>query len=64
MIQTGAPLVGSYNYGEVARSILIAFAASYAALDLGGRVTATHGSVRAAWLTGGSIAMGRGIRCE
>jgi len=61
MSQTGAPLVGSYNYGEVARSILIAFAASYAALDLGGRVIAARGWVRAAWLTGGAIAMGVGI---
>jgi two-component system sensor histidine kinase/response regulator len=61
MIQTGAPLVGSYDFGEVARSILIAFAASYAALDLGGRVTAARGWVRAAWLTGGATAMGIGI---
>jgi PAS domain S-box-containing protein len=61
MIQIGAPLAGSYDYGEVARSILIAIAASYAALDLGGRVTASRGRVRAAWLTGGAIAMGIGI---
>jgi PAS domain S-box-containing protein len=61
MVQTGAPLVGSYDYGEVARSILIAIAASYAALDLGGRVTAARGWARAAWLTGGGIAMGIGI---
>ncbi len=61
MIQIGTPLVGSYDYGQVARSILIAFAASYAALDLGGRVTAARGWVRAAWLTGGAIAMGIGI---
>jgi len=61
MIQIGAPLVGSYDYGEVARSILNAFAASYAALDLGGRVTAARGRARATWLTGGAIAMGIGI---
>ena len=61
MIQTGAPLVGSYDYAEVARSIVIAFAASYAALDLAGRVTAARGWARAAWLTGGAIAMGIGI---
>jgi signal transduction histidine kinase len=61
MSQTGAPLVGSYDYGEVARSILIAFAASYAALDLGGRVTAARGWFRAAWLTGSAVAMGIGI---
>jgi len=61
MSQIGTPLVGSYDYGELARSILIAFAASYAALDLGGRVTAARGRARAAWLTGGAIAMGIGI---
>lgn len=61
MIQIGAPLAGSYDYGEVARSILIAIAASYAALDLGGRITAARGWARAAWLTGGAIAMGIGI---
>jgi len=61
MIQIGAPLVGSYDYGQVARSILVAFAASYAALDLGGRITAARGWARAAWLTGGAIAMGIGI---
>jgi PAS domain S-box-containing protein len=61
MSQIGTPLVGSYDYGEVARSILIAIAASYAALDLGGRVTAARGWARAAWLTGGAIAMGIGI---
>jgi NO-binding membrane sensor protein with MHYT domain len=61
MSQIGAPLVGSYDYGEVARSIVIAIAASYAALDLGGRVTAARRRARAAWLTGGAIAMGIGI---
>ena len=61
MSQIGAPLAGSYDYGEVARSILIAIAASYAALDLGGRVIAARGRARAAWLTGGAIAMGIGI---
>ncbi len=61
MSQIGTPLVGSYDYGEVARSILIAITASYAALDFGGRVTAAHGRARAAWLTGGAIAMGIGI---
>ena len=35
--------------------------ASYAALDLGGRVTAARGQLRWIWLTGGSSAMGMGI---
>ncbi len=61
MISANAVMTGSYDYGEVARSIVIAVAASYAALDLAGRVTAAHGQARLAWLTGGAIAMGIGI---
>ncbi len=61
MISENAAMTGSYDYGEVSRSIVIAVAASYAALDLAGRVTAAHGRARAAWLTGGAIAMGIGI---
>ena len=60
MISVNA-LTGSYDYGEVARSVLIAIAASYAALDLMGRVTAARGRIRLAWLSGGAIAMGIGI---
>jgi PAS domain S-box-containing protein len=52
---------GSYDYGEVARSIVIAVVASYAALDLAGRVTAARGRVRLSWLSGGAVAMGIGI---
>jgi NO-binding membrane sensor protein with MHYT domain len=36
MISANAVITGSYDYGEVARSILIAIAGSYAALDLAG----------------------------
>ncbi|HEX4001846.1 MAG TPA: response regulator [Candidatus Acidoferrales bacterium] len=61
MNSSGAVLVGSYNYGLVALSVLIAVAASYAALDLAGRVTAARGRLRAVWLGGGAIAMGTGI---
>jgi len=53
-------LVGSYNYGVVALSVLIAIMGSYAAIDLGGRVTFTRGRSRLAWLTGGCVAMGIG----
>jgi PAS domain S-box-containing protein len=35
--------------------------ASYAALDLAGRLTAARGQARLAWLTGGAAAMGLGI---
>ena len=61
MISANAALLGTYDYGEVARSVLIAIAASYAALDLAGRVTAARGRVRLAWLSAGAVAMGIGI---
>jgi PAS domain S-box-containing protein len=54
-------MVTSYDYRLVALSVVILALASYAALDLAGRVTAARGSVRMAWLTGGACAMGIGI---
>src|ERR1700684_1879156 len=54
-------LIGWYNYPLVALSVLIAMFASYAALDLTGRVTAAGGWTRAVWLLGGAGAMGTGI---
>src|SRR5258706_3242499 len=54
-------LMGSYNYALVALSVFIAIFASYAALDIAGRVTAAVGSTRAVWLLGGAGAMGTGI---
>jgi PAS domain S-box-containing protein len=54
-------MTGYYDHSEVARSVLIAIAASYAALDLTGRVAAARGRVRLAWLSGGAITMGIGI---
>jgi NO-binding membrane sensor protein with MHYT domain len=56
-----APITGYYDYSEVTRSVVIAIAASYAALDLTGRVAAANGRIRLAWLSGGAIAMGIGI---
>jgi PAS domain S-box-containing protein len=54
-------LIGSHNYALVALSVLIAMFASYAALDLAGRVTAAGGWTRVVWLLGGAGAMGTGI---
>src|ERR1700691_4531955 len=54
-------LAGAYDYRLVALSVVISTLASYAALDLGGRVTAARGAVRYLWLTGGAAAMGMGI---
>jgi PAS domain S-box-containing protein len=61
MISANAAMTGSYDYSEVARSVWIAIAASYAALDLAGRVTAASGRIRLAWLGCGAAAMGIGI---
>src|ERR1700689_4011813 len=56
-----AALDGSYDYRLVALSVIIAMLASYAALDLAGRVTAARGRARLIWLLGGASAMGLGI---
>jgi PAS domain S-box-containing protein len=52
---------GTYDYRLVAPSVAIAIFASYAALDLAGRVAASRGRARLAWLMGGAFAMGSGI---
>jgi diguanylate cyclase (GGDEF)-like protein/PAS domain S-box-containing protein len=52
---------GSYDYRLVALSVVLAILASYAALDLAGRVTSARGWSRAAWLSWGAAAMGLGI---
>lgn len=54
-------MTASYNYILVALSVFIGMSAAYAALDLAGRITATSGWVRSAWLTGGAIAVGIGV---
>src|SRR5207248_12925 len=51
-------MLSSYDQLQVALSVLIAVSASYAALDLAGRVTAARGLTRSAWLTGGAVSMG------
>ena len=61
MIPASTPIPGTYDYSEVARSVFIAIAASYVALDLAGRVAVASGRVRLAWWSGGAIAMGVGI---
>jgi diguanylate cyclase (GGDEF)-like protein/PAS domain S-box-containing protein len=52
-------IYGTYDYRLVALSIVLAIAASYAALDLAGRITLRRS--RASWLVGGAAAMGLGI---
>lgn len=53
-------MAGSYNYGLVALSILIAMLGSYATITLAARVNANHGGTRLSWRIGGSTAMAIG----
>jgi NO-binding membrane sensor protein with MHYT domain len=57
----GSTLPSAYDYPLVALSVLIAIAASYAALKLAERVSMARNQARTAWLFGGAIAMGTGI---
>jgi len=61
LVTAQAALVGSYDSRLVALSVLLAIFASYAALDLAGRITAARGRVQSVWLTCGAAAMGLGI---
>ena len=61
MPQLTNQLKGSYDYPLVALSVLIAVMASYAALDLAGRIMSARGAARRVWLFGGATAMGIGI---
>jgi methyl-accepting chemotaxis protein PixJ len=54
-------MIGSYNPLFVFLSVVIAAFASYAALDLAGRVRSAEGSTRLGWLAGGATVMGLGI---
>jgi NO-binding membrane sensor protein with MHYT domain len=54
-------LAGVYDYRLVALSVLLAILASYAALDLAGRVTTARGRAQFVWFTTGSVTMGAGI---
>src|SRR5229473_1172126 len=54
-------VIGTYDPYLVALSFVVACLASYAALDLGGRIKASRGWARLAWLATAAIAMGGGI---
>jgi len=60
-MNTQVTIAATYDHRLVLLSVVIAIFASYVALDLAGRVTATRGSSRLAWLIGGATAMGTGI---
>jgi NO-binding membrane sensor protein with MHYT domain len=57
----GSTLHSTYDYPLIALSVLIAIAASYAALKLAERVSMARNQARTAWLFGGAVAMGTGI---
>jgi diguanylate cyclase len=52
---------GTYSYWLVVLSLLVAILASYAALDLATRITASKGRTARLWLIGGAFSMGTGI---
>ncbi|MDO0788261.1 EAL domain-containing protein [Xanthomonas campestris pv. campestris] len=54
-------MLGTYNLSLVLLSLAVAVLASYTALHLAARMTASRGGIAAAWLVGGAIAMGFGI---
>ncbi len=54
-------MVGVYDYKLVALSLVVAAFASYTALELAGRVSASRGRGSWLWLLGGAFAMGTGI---
>lgn len=54
-------MAGVYDLRLVALSVVVAAIASYTALDLAGRVSASRGRSSLAWLIGGALSMGVGI---
>ncbi|MBD8162789.1 putative bifunctional diguanylate cyclase/phosphodiesterase [Erwinia persicina] len=54
-------LMSSYDQLLVIVSFIVAFLASYTALDMAGRVATSTGKVARVWLFGGGFAMGVGI---
>lgn len=54
-------MTGTYDPVFVILSVVIAMLASYAALDLAGRVTFAARPIRLGWLAGGATVMGLGI---
>ncbi|HUQ24173.1 MAG TPA: EAL domain-containing protein [Burkholderiales bacterium] len=52
---------GTYSYWLVVGSVIVAVLASYTALDLATRITASRGRTAKLWLFGGAFSMGTGI---
>src|SRR5688572_8528201 len=60
-LKCGTPMEGAYDLRLVALSLVVAAFASYAALELAGRVSSREGKPSRLWLPGGAFAMGTGI---
>src|SRR5712691_1115369 len=54
-------MTGTYNYWLVFVSLAVASLASYTALDLASRISASKGLPGRLWLLGGAFSMGTGI---
>src|SRR5689334_5451437 len=54
-------MIGTYNYWLVFVSLAVASLASYTALDLASRISASKGMPARLWLLGGAFSMGTGI---
>jgi diguanylate cyclase (GGDEF)-like protein len=54
-------MIATYNLWIVVVSVLVAIFASYTALNLASRITASKGKSAAVWLIGGAVSMGTGI---
>lgn len=54
-------MTGTYNSVFVTLSVVVAILASFAALDLAGRVRSESGATRLGWIAGGAAVMGLGI---
>lgn len=54
-------MFGTYDYRVTALAIVVAILASYTALDLVGRVSASRTRDAYAWLAAGAVCMGTGI---
>ena len=62
MTSMDSTIVGSYNYPVAALAVCISVLASYTALDLAERITASYGMVRRqVWLISGGVVLGIGI---
>lgn len=62
MTSMDSTIVGSYNYPVAVLAVCISVLASYTALDLAERITASYGMVRRqVWLISGGVVLGIGI---